>query len=144
LLMINIWATGGLILTMTLQLFATLVLGLMRGSELRVAAFAHPALKRQPLDLHIPMRSSLIGGAVGPCDAVLDGGLYPVEFSPAITVRTSEPVGVGAGRNGFGDSSDRCPVFACRSGAHQQADCKVDAGIASFRLERAGTSLGSV
>jgi Domain of unknown function (DUF1772) len=42
----------------TLQLFATLVLGLMCGSELSVAAFAHPALNRQPLDLHIRMRSS--------------------------------------------------------------------------------------
>jgi hypothetical protein len=44
---------------MTLQLFATLVLGLMCGSELSVAAFAHPALKRQPFDRHIRMRSSL-------------------------------------------------------------------------------------
>jgi Domain of unknown function (DUF1772) len=43
---------------MTLQLVATLVLGLMCGSELSVAAFAHPALNRQPLDLHIRMRSS--------------------------------------------------------------------------------------
>ena len=54
----NIQATGGPDLMMTLQLFATLVLGLMCGSELSVAAFAHPALNRQPLDLHVPMRSS--------------------------------------------------------------------------------------
>jgi len=43
---------------MTLQRLATLVLGLMCGSELSVAAFAHPALNRQPPDLHIRMRSS--------------------------------------------------------------------------------------
>lgn len=44
---------------MTLQVFAVLVLGLMCGSELNVAAFAHPALNRQPGDVHIRMRSSL-------------------------------------------------------------------------------------
>jgi len=43
---------------MMLQLIAALVLGLMCGSELNVAAFAHPALNRQPLAVHIPMRSS--------------------------------------------------------------------------------------
>lgn len=43
---------------MMLQFFAALVLGLMCGSELNVAAFAHPALNRQPLAVHIPMRSS--------------------------------------------------------------------------------------
>jgi Domain of unknown function (DUF1772) len=43
---------------MTLQLVATLVLDLMCGSELSVAAFAPPALKRQPLDLQIRMRWS--------------------------------------------------------------------------------------
>lgn len=44
---------------MPLQLLAVLVLGLMAGNELNVAAFAHPALNRQPLEVHIPMRSSL-------------------------------------------------------------------------------------
>lgn len=43
---------------MTLQLFAVIVLGLMCGSELNVAAFSHPALNRQPLAVHIPVRSS--------------------------------------------------------------------------------------
>ena len=43
---------------MTLQLLAVLVLGLLCGSELNVAAFAHPALNRQPLEVHIRMRSS--------------------------------------------------------------------------------------
>ena len=44
---------------MTLQLLAVLVLGLMCGSELNVAAFAHPTLDRQAQEVHIPVRSSL-------------------------------------------------------------------------------------
>ena len=44
---------------MVLQLLAVLVLGLICGSELNVAAFAHPTLHRQPLEVHIPMRASL-------------------------------------------------------------------------------------
>ena len=44
---------------MTLQLLAVLVLGLMCGSELNVAAFAHPMLNRQPLEVHVRMRASL-------------------------------------------------------------------------------------
>ena len=44
---------------MTLQLLAVLILGLMCGSELSVAAFAHPALNRQSRDAHILVRSSL-------------------------------------------------------------------------------------
>jgi uncharacterized membrane protein len=44
---------------MWVHLLALLVLGLMCGSELNVAAFGHPTLNRQPLEVHIPMRSSL-------------------------------------------------------------------------------------
>jgi uncharacterized membrane protein len=44
---------------MALQLLCILVLGLMCGSELNVAAFAHPMLNWQPLEVHVPMRSSL-------------------------------------------------------------------------------------
>ena len=43
---------------MTLQLMALLVLSLMCGSELNVAAFGHPTLNRQPLEAHILVRSS--------------------------------------------------------------------------------------
>jgi Anthrone oxygenase len=43
---------------MTIHLLAVLVLGLMCGSELNVAAFAHPTLSEQPLEVHIPVRSS--------------------------------------------------------------------------------------
>jgi hypothetical protein len=44
---------------MALQLLAVLVLGLMCGSELSVAAFAHPSLNRQSRDVHILVRSSV-------------------------------------------------------------------------------------
>jgi uncharacterized membrane protein len=53
---------------MILQLVALLVLGLMCGSELNVALFSHPVLKRQPLETHILVRSSL---------AVLFGRVMP-------------------------------------------------------------------
>jgi hypothetical protein len=43
---------------MVLQVLAIVVLGLMCGSELNVAAFAHPTLHRQPLEVHIPVRAS--------------------------------------------------------------------------------------
>jgi hypothetical protein len=43
---------------MALQLFAIVVLGLMCGSELNVAAFGHPTLNRQTTDVHIPVRAS--------------------------------------------------------------------------------------
>jgi hypothetical protein len=46
---------------MILQLPAILVLGLMCGSELNAAVFAHPTLNRQPLEAHTVMRSFLAG-----------------------------------------------------------------------------------
>ena len=42
---------------LTLQIAATVVLGLMCGSELNVAAFGHPALNRQSVEAHIAVRS---------------------------------------------------------------------------------------
>jgi hypothetical protein len=44
---------------MTLQIFAVLVLGLMSGSELNIAAFGHPSLHRLSPQAHIPVRASL-------------------------------------------------------------------------------------
>lgn len=44
---------------MTLQVLAIVVLGLMCGSELNIAIFAHPALSRQSPDIHIPVRATL-------------------------------------------------------------------------------------
>ncbi len=43
---------------MALQVLAIVVLGLMCGSELNVAAFGHPTLNRQSTDVHIPVRAS--------------------------------------------------------------------------------------
>lgn len=43
---------------MLIQVLAIVVLGLMCGSELNVAAFAHPTLHRQTRDVHIPVRAS--------------------------------------------------------------------------------------
>ena len=51
--------TRGKLVSMILELLAALVLGLMCGSELNVAAFAHPVLNRQPLEVHIVMRRAL-------------------------------------------------------------------------------------
>jgi len=45
-------------MTVTLQVLAVLVLGLACGSELNVGAFAHPTFSRQPLEIHIRLRSS--------------------------------------------------------------------------------------
>jgi hypothetical protein len=46
---------------MTLYVLSVLVLGLMCGSELNVAAFAHPTFNRQEQETHIRLRSSLAG-----------------------------------------------------------------------------------
>ena len=43
---------------MTLKILAVVSLGLMCGTELNVAAFAHPTLNRQSLEVYIPMRAS--------------------------------------------------------------------------------------
>jgi hypothetical protein len=44
---------------MGLQIVAILVLGLMCGSELNVAAFGHPILNRQTIEVHVPVRAAL-------------------------------------------------------------------------------------
>ena len=53
---------------MLLQVLAIVVLGLMCGSELNVAAFAHPMLDRQSTEVHIPVRAAF---------ARLFGGIMP-------------------------------------------------------------------
>jgi uncharacterized membrane protein len=45
-------------MSITLQILAAVVLGLMCGSELNVAVFLHPALNRQSLEAHIALRST--------------------------------------------------------------------------------------
>jgi hypothetical protein len=44
---------------MTIYLLAVVVLGLMCGSELSVGAFAHGALNRQPVEVHVRVRATL-------------------------------------------------------------------------------------
>jgi hypothetical protein len=44
---------------MILQICAVLILGLMCGSELNVAAFAHPAISRQPMETEVRVRATL-------------------------------------------------------------------------------------
>ncbi|MFZ0786705.1 MAG: DUF1772 domain-containing protein [Candidatus Acidiferrales bacterium] len=43
---------------MAIHILAVVVLGLMCGSELSVAAFAHPIFNRQPLEIHIRLRAA--------------------------------------------------------------------------------------
>jgi uncharacterized membrane protein len=54
---------------MTLHILAVLVLGLICGSELNVAAFGHPTLNRQSLDVHVPVRAAF---------AALFGSVMPI------------------------------------------------------------------
>jgi hypothetical protein len=49
---------GDIEIRMVIQVLAIVVLGLMCGSELNVAAFGHPTLNRQSTDVHIPVRAS--------------------------------------------------------------------------------------
>ena len=44
---------------MGLQILAIVILGLMCGSELNVAAFGHPILNRQTTEVHVPVRAEL-------------------------------------------------------------------------------------
>ena len=44
---------------MVLEIAALTVLGPMCGSELNVAAFGHPVIAAQPLEVHLPMRAEL-------------------------------------------------------------------------------------
>lgn len=66
---------------MMLQFIAALVLGLMFGSELNVAAFADPMLNRQPLAVHIPVRSSF-AAQLGRVMAFVDGRFDSLEPAP--------------------------------------------------------------
>jgi uncharacterized membrane protein len=43
---------------MAIYTLVVVVLGLMCGSELSVAAFAHPAFNRQPLEIHVRLRAA--------------------------------------------------------------------------------------
>ena len=66
-------------MSLALLVLAVLILGLMCGSELNLAAFAHPALNRQRLETHT-VGSFVTGCATWSCNAVLDDGLGAVEY----------------------------------------------------------------
>jgi hypothetical protein len=128
---------------MTIHLLAVLVLGLMCGSELNVAAFAHPTLNGQPLEVHIPVRSSFAAlfGHVMPfwmAGSALLNLLLLLPFEHLSKVRMAPR------RNRSRDPGFRRCVFARRSGAHQQPDCEMDTSIASERLAGPRASLGFV
>jgi hypothetical protein len=99
---------------MTLQILAVLTLGLMCGSELNVAAFAHPTIHRQPVQVQTLMRSSF---------ARLFGRIMPfwMPGSAALNVllllplRASRQNGVGSRCNRSHNSNIGCGVFAHRS-----------------------------
>ena len=57
---------------MPIHIIAVVVLGLMCGSELSVAAFAHPTFGRQPLETHVRLRAAF---------AVLLGRVMPFWMS---------------------------------------------------------------
>ena len=115
---------------MTLQLLAVVALGLMCGSELNVAAFAHPMLNRQPLDVHVRMRASM---------AALFGRVMPfwmpgsalLNLLLLLPLRAVERVRIPVRCGRIRDPALRGRVFARRSGANQQQDHQMDSGISS-------------
>jgi hypothetical protein len=103
---------------MMLQFVAALVLGLMCGSELNVAAFAHPTLNRQRVAVHIPVRLFLRGTARAR-DAFLDGRFNSAEFASAISFRASEHGFMAACRDRSRYPGGRGFLFSCRSSPDQ-------------------------
>ncbi len=51
---------------MGLQILAIVILGLMCGSELNVAAFGHPILNRQTIEVHVARGAGPLAGRVMP------------------------------------------------------------------------------
>ncbi len=111
---------------MTLYVLAIVVLGLMCGSELNVAAFGHPTLNRQPLEVHIPVRASF---------ATLFGRVMPFWMATStllnlLLLLPFEHLGVLAGH--LAQAAFAIQVFAVtflarRSCPHQQSHQALDA-----------------
>jgi hypothetical protein len=128
---------------MTLQLLAALVRGLKCGSELNVAAFAHPTIGRQPMDAHILMRSSLarLFGKVMPFwmagSTLLSAGLLlPFAHLDKMAWRLSAislAIQVMA-----------VIFISCGACADQQPNRKMDTRRSSQRLASARATLGSL
>lgn len=103
---------------MMLQFIAALVLGLMCGSELNVAAFAHPSLNRQPVAVHIPVRSSFASllGRVMPFWMV---GSTLLNLAPPLAFREPQHGFVAAGRDRSRYPSGGGCLFSYRSSSNQ-------------------------
>ena len=97
---------------MMLQFVAALVLGLMCGSELNVAAFAHPTLNRQP-------GAVVLRGTTRTRDAVLDGRFDSAEFASAISFRASQHGFMAARRDRSRHPSGGGCAFSDRPGSNQ-------------------------
>lgn len=100
---------------MALQFVAALVLGLMCGSELNVAAFANPTLNRQPLAVHIPVRSSF----AAQLGRVMPFWMAGSTLLNLLLLRTSEHAFVAAGRNRSRHPSGGGCVFTYRATSNQ-------------------------
>ncbi len=129
---------------MVLQVLAIVVLGLMCGSELNVAAFGHPTLDRQPLDVHIPVRAAF-ARLFGQRHALLDGHLHPPEPASAAALRTSGRARRPTCRNRLRHPGLRRPLLARRPRSHQQPHQALDAQpifpATGRRRSAAGTSI---
>ena len=98
---------------MTLLLLTVIVLGLLCGSELNLALFGHPTLNRQPLEVHIPVRSSF-AKLFGRLYAVLDGLLRSAQSSTTDAFRALKPFCLAFRCNCVHDSSRCGGVFTNR------------------------------
>jgi hypothetical protein len=115
---------------MTLRLLTVIVLVLMCGSELNLAVFGHPTLNRQPLEVHIPVRSSFakLFGRVMPfwmaCSALLNLLLLmPFEHSNRSVWRVDAiALTIQVAAVGFSLIAPR---------AHQYSHCQMGAGFSS-------------
>ena len=130
-------------MVLILLILAVLTLGLMCGSELNVAAFAHPTLNRQQLITHTQLRSSFAAlfGRVMPFWMTGSALLNLLLLAPFahlssaswwLACRRVRPASLGH------------RVFPGRTGADQQPDREMDATITAPRLAIAGASLGSL
>jgi len=131
------------IASMALQLLSLLLLGLMCGSELNVAAFAHPTISRQPLEARVLVRASF---------ARLFGHVMPFWMAGSTLLNLLlwlpfEHLNNSAWR--LAAIAGALQVFAVLFSLAgpvpiKQPDSQMDAAIASGRLARVGASMGSV
>jgi hypothetical protein len=115
----------------------------MCGSELHVAAFAHPAFSQQLRQVHISMRSSFAAmfGRVMPFWMAGSAVLNLLLLLPFVHLNG---LAWRLAAIAFSIPSLSCALLTDRSSAHQQPDNEVDRGIPSCRLESAGKSVGFI